>query len=41
MASKEDPSGERTIGVITKCDVTQHPDLVSISFVSLSMNIIE
>ncbi|KAL8783805.1 MAG: hypothetical protein Q9195_009272 [Heterodermia aff. obscurata] len=28
MASKEDPFGERTLGVITKCDVTQHPDLV-------------
>ena len=31
MASKEDPRGERTVGVITKCDVTQHADLVSSS----------
>lgn len=29
MASKVDPSGERSLGVITKCDVTQHADLVS------------
>lgn len=25
MASETDPEGKRTVGVITKCDVTQEP----------------
>ena len=29
MSTKEDPNGDCTVGVITKCDVTQHPELVS------------
>lgn len=28
MASQYDPQGERTVGVITKCDATQHPNEV-------------
>lgn len=29
MALKKDSSGDRTIGVITKCDITQEPMQVS------------
>ena len=29
MASKQDPDGKRTVGVITKCDVAQHQNQVS------------
>ena len=32
MASQYDPEGERTVGVITKCDATQHVSQVSIPF---------
>lgn len=29
IASTEDPNGERTVGVITKCDITQHKNQVT------------
>lgn len=28
LASEKDPTGDRTVGVITKCDIAQHPDQV-------------
>lgn len=30
IASTEDPFGERTVGVITKCDISQHKSQVNI-----------
>lgn len=28
IASQQDPSGDRTVGVITKCDISQHVNQV-------------